>query len=132
MFKEFYMSTMSLAGKVVFNHITKPDVYKGTEKYALTIALDKDSKKIAEKKGLKTKEYDGETQLTATRKVDFGAPRVYNRDKDEVGVGHLSLFGDEVTLKVKSGRGDWSAFSYLEAVRVEEKAEEGEYDDSDF
>ena len=62
----------------------------------------------------------------------FGAPRVYNRDRDEVGVGHLSLFGDEVTLKGQVRQGDWSAFSYLEAVRVEEKAEEGEYDDSDF
>jgi len=127
------MSAMSLAGTVVFNHILKPDVYKGTEKYSLTIALDKDSKKLAEKKGLKTKEYDGATQITATRKIDFGAPKVYNVDKEEVGINHLSLFGDAVTIKVKPGKGDWSAFSYLEAIRVEEKADGvGDVDPSDF
>ena len=127
------MSAMSLAGKVVFNHVTKPDVYKGTEKYSLTIALDKDSKKLAEKNGLKTKEYDGDTQLTATRKFDFGAPKVYNVDRDEVGVNHLSLYGDTVTIKVKPGKNEWSAFSYLEAVRVEEQADgAGELDESDF
>ena len=133
MLQELYMSAMSLAGTVVFNHILKPDVYKGTEKYSLTIALDKDSKKLAEKKGLKTKEYDGATQLTSTRKIDFGAPKVYNADKEEVSINHLSLYGDTVTVKVKPGKGDWSAFTYLEAVRVEEKADgAGELDESDF
>jgi len=127
------MSAMSLVGTVVFNHVLKPDVYKGTEKYSLTIALDKDSKKLAEKQGLKTKEYDGATQITATRKIDFGAPKVYNKDKDEVGVNHLSLFGDDIVMKVKPGKGKWNAFAYLEAVRVEEKAAGVEdIDQSDF
>jgi len=127
------MNALSLAGKVVFNHITKPDVYKGTEKYSLTIALDKDSAKLAELAGLKTNDYDGAKQITCKRKIDFGAPKVYNKDKDEVGVNHLSLFGDTVVMKVKPGKGDWSAFAYLEAVRVEEKAEGVEdIDQSDF
>ena len=41
------MSAMSLAGKVVFNQVTTPDVYKGTEKYSLTIAFS--SKAITSK-----------------------------------------------------------------------------------
>jgi hypothetical protein len=127
------MSAMSLVGKVVFNQVTTPDVYKGTEKYSLTIALDKDSKKLAEKSGLKTSEYDGATQITMKRKVDFGLPKIYNRDKEDVGVGHLSLFGDDVTVKVKQGKGEWDAYVYLEAIRVEQKAEGVEDADlSDF
>ena len=127
------MSAMSLVGKVVFNQVTTPDVYKGTEKYSLTIALDKDSKKLAEKSGLKTSEYEGATQITAKRKVDFGLPRIYNKDKEDVGVGHLSLFGDDVTVKVKQGKGEWDAYVYLEAIRVEQKAEGVEDADlSDF
>ena len=127
------MSAMSLTGKVVFNHVTKPDVYKGQEKYSLTIALDKNSKKQAEKLGLKTSEYEGATQITAKRKVDFGLPKIYNSDKDEVGINHLSLFGDEVTVKVKQGKGDFDAYTYLEAIRVEAKAEGvEEADPSDF
>ena len=127
------MSAMSLTGKVVFNHVTKPDVYKGQEKYSLTIALDKNSKKQAEKLGLKTSEYEGATQITAKRKVDFGLPKIYNKDKEDVGVGHLSLFGDDVTVKVKQGKGEWDAYVYLEAIRVERKAEGVEDADlSDF
>jgi hypothetical protein len=127
------MSAMSLVGKVVFNQVTTPDVYKGTEKYSLTIALDKDSKKLAEKSGLKTNEYEGATQITMKRKVDFGLPKIYNKDKEDVGVGHLSLFGDDVTVKVKQGKGEWDAYVYLEAIRVEQKAEGVEDADlSDF
>ena len=127
------MSAMSLVGKVVFNQVTTPDVYKGTEKYSLTIALDKDSKKLAEKSGLKTSEYEGATQITAKRKVDFGLPKIYNKDKEDVGVGHLSLFGDDVTVKVKQDKGEWDAYVYLEAIRVEQKAEGVEDADlSDF
>ena len=50
------MSDLTLTGDVVFNHVTQPDTYKGDTKYSLTIALDKNSKKAAEKLGLKTKE----------------------------------------------------------------------------
>ena len=127
------MSAMSLAGKVVFNQVAKPDEYEGVEKYALTIALDKASKQIAEKLGLKTSQYEGATQITMKRKVDFGLPKIYNKDKELVDVNHLSFFGDEVTVKVKQGKGKWDAFAYLEAIRVEQKAEGvEEADQSDF
>jgi hypothetical protein len=133
MYKELCMSAMSLAGKVVFNQVTKPDVYKGQEKYSLTISLDKDSKKLAEKKGLKTSEYEGATQITMKRKVDFGLPQIYNSDRELKDVNHLSLFGDDVTVKVKQGKGDYDAYVYLEAIRVEQKAEGVEDADlSDF
>jgi len=124
---------MTLTGKVVFNHVTKPDNYKGTERYALTIALDKSGKKLAEKAGLKTSEYEGNTQVTARRKIEFDLPRIYNRDKELVDVGHLSLYGDQVTMKVKQGKGDYSGYTYLEAIRVDEKAEGVEdYQDGEF
>ena len=45
---------LPLTGEVVFNKLTTPDVFMGTSKYTLTIALDKDGKKLAEKNGLKT------------------------------------------------------------------------------
>jgi hypothetical protein len=124
---------MTLTGKVVFNHVTKPDNFKGTERYALTVALDKAGKKLAEKAGLKTSEYQGNIQVTSRRKVEFDLPKIYNKDKEEVGVGHLSLFGDQVSVRVKQGKGEFSGYTYLEAIRVDEKAEGvADYDESEF
>ena len=91
------------------------------------------SKKTAEKAGLKTSEYEGNVQITSRRKVDFDRPKIYNKDRDLVDVGHLSLFGDKVTVAVKQGKGDYSEYTYLEAIRVEEKAEGVEdFDPSEF
>jgi len=128
------MSDMTLTGDVVFNHVTHPDTFRGDTKYSLTIALDKNSKKLAEKAGLKTNEYEGKTQLTSKRKVDFEAPKIFNADKEEVSINHLSLFGDKVTVLVQQGKGEFSPFTYLKRIRVDEKAEgvDGDYDPSDF
>jgi len=124
---------VSLTGEVVFNHVTKPDNYMGASTYKLTIALDEDGKKVAEKNGLATKEYNGLTQLTSKRKVDFGEPKVYNADKELVTANHLSLYGDKVTMQVKKGKAPYDAYTYLEKVRVEEKAQgSGDYDPSEF
>jgi hypothetical protein len=124
---------LSLTGEVVFNKITSPDTYKGISKYTLTIALDKEGKKLAEKNGLVTKDHKGKTQITAKRKVEFERPKIYNSDKEEVDVTHLSLFGDKVTMLVKKGKEPYDNYSYLERVRVEEKAEgASDYDPADF
>ena len=124
---------ISLTGEVVFNKITQPDVFKGQSKYTLTMALDKAGVKEAEKNGLATKEYEGKTQLTSKRKVDFGQPKIYNADKEEVESTHLSMFGDKVTVLVKKGKEPYDAYTYLERIRVEEKAEGAtEYDMSEF
>jgi len=124
---------ISLTGEVVFNKITQPDVYKNQSKYTMTISLDKSGIEQAEKNGLVTKEYEGKTQLTAKRKVDFGQPKIYNSDKDEVDATHLSLFGDKVTMLVKKGKEPYDGYTYLERVRVEEKADGvDEYDPSEF
>ena len=124
---------LSLTGEVVFNKITVPDEFKGQNRYTLTIALDKAGKKLAEKSGLVTKEYEGKTQITAKRKVEYGMPKVYNADKEEVDSTHLSLFGDSVTMLVKQGKDPYDGYSYLERVRVDEKAEGvEEYDHSEF
>jgi hypothetical protein len=124
---------LPLTGEVVFNKLMQPDVFMGNSKYTLTIALDKDGKKLAEKNGLATKEYDGKLQITAKRKVDFGQPKVFNADKEEVDASHVSLFGDKVTMLVKKGKAPYDAYTYLERVRVDAKAEGVEdYDQSDF
>jgi len=125
---------LSLTGEVVFNKILIPDEYLGNKRYTLTINLDKDGIKLAEKNGLKTDDYKGKTQITSKRKVEYGMPKVYNADKEETDATHLSLFGDKVTMLVKQGKQkENSAYTYLERVRVEEKAEGvGEYDYSEF
>jgi hypothetical protein len=124
---------ISLTGEVVFNKITQPDVYKNQSKYTMTISLDKSGIKQAEKNGLVTKEYEGKTQITSKRKVDFGQPKIYNADKDEVDATHLSLFGDKVTMLVKKGKEPYDGYTYLERVRVDEKADGvEEYDPSEF
>ncbi len=124
---------ISLTGEVVFNKITQPDVFKGQSKYTLTMALDKKGIKEAEKNGLATKDYEGKTQLTSKRKVDFGQPKIYNADKEEVESTHLSMFGDKVTVLVKKGKEPYDAYTYLERIRVEEKAEGAtEYDMAEF
>jgi len=95
--------------------------------------LDKAGKKLAEKAGLKTSEYDGNIQITSRRKIDFDRPKIYNSSKEEVGVGHLSLYGDTVSMRVKQGKGDFSEYTYLEAIRVDEKADGVEdFDPSEF
>ena len=124
---------LPLTGEVVFNKLTTPDVYMGASKYTLTISLDKAGKKLAEKNGLATKEYEGKTQITAKRKFDFGQPKIFNADKVEVDASHVSLFGDKVTMLVKKGKAPYDAYTYLERVRVDEKAEGvEEYDLAEF
>ena len=124
---------LSLTGEVVFNHVTVPDNYKGDEKYVLTIALDKNGTTIAEKAGLALKDYKGLKQITAKRKVSFEPPKIYNADKEEVDVNHLSLFGDTVTMLVKKGKAPYDAYTYLERIRVDAKAEgASDYDPSEF
>jgi hypothetical protein len=124
---------LPLTGEVVFNKLTTPDVYMGASKYTLTISLDKEGKKLAEKNGLATKEYEGKTQITAKRKFDFGQPKIFNADKVEVDASHVSLFGDKVTMLVKKGKAPYDAYTYLERVRVDEKAEGvEEYDLAEF
>lgn len=124
---------VSLTGEVVFNHVGKPDNFMGTSTYKITVALDKEGLKTAEKEGLALKEYKGLQQITSKRKVDFGEPQVYNADKELVGANHLSLFGDKVTIQVKKGKAPYDAYTYLEKIRVEEKAEgAGDYEPSEF
>ena len=125
---------LSLTGTTVFNKLLVPDNFEGAERYTLTINLDKDGKKVAEKNGLKTFPYKDQTQITAKRKVEYGLPKVYNADKEETNATHLSVFGDQVTMLVKQGKQERNnAYTYLERVRVDEKAEGvADYDYSEF
>ena len=124
---------IALTGEVVLNIVGTPYTYKGQNKYALTLALDKAGKKLAEKNGLATKDYEGKTQITSKRKVDFGQPKVYDSEKNEVDANHLSMFGDKVTMLVKKGKAPYANYTYLERIRVEEKAERvTDYDPAEF
>jgi len=124
---------LALTGEVVFNKIMNPDNFMGQSKYSLTIALDKKGKKEAEKNGLHTEDYKGNTQITAKRKAEFNQPDVYNSLKEKVEPTHLSLFGDKVTMLVKKGKPPYDNYCYLERIRVEEKAEgSSDYDPAEF
>jgi hypothetical protein len=125
---------LSLTGITVFNKLLVPDNFEGAERYTLTINLDKDGIKVAEMNGLKTFPYKDQTQITAKRKVEYGLPKVYNADKEETNATHLSVFGDQVTMLVKQGNQERnSAYTYLERIRVDEKAEGvADYDYSEF
>ena len=58
---------------------------------------------------------------------------MYNADKELVTANHLSLYGDKVTMQVKKGKAPYDAYTYLEKVRVEEKAQgSGDYDPAEF
>ena len=58
---------------------------------------------------------------------------MYDSEKNEVYATHLSLFGDKVTMLVKKGKEPYDNYTYLERVRVEEKAEGvTDYDHSEF
>jgi len=121
----------SLSGQVAFNHVTVPDRYKGKGEptYKLTINLDEDSLKVAEKREVTVKPYKDLMQVSASRLVEFGEPEVYNSDRELVGREHLSLFNDKVTILVSQGK---KGTVYLEKIRVEEKATPQDYDPSDF
>jgi hypothetical protein len=121
----------SLSGQVAFNHVTVPDRFegKGAPTYKLTINLDEDSLKVAEKREVTVKPYKDLMQVSASRLVEFGEPEVYNSDRELVGREHLSLFNDKVTILVSQGK---KGTVYLEKIRVEEKATPQDYDPSDF
>jgi len=126
------MSKISLSGTVAFNHVTKPDTVKGNTRYKITISLDKESAKAAEKAGIALSEWEGKKQVSATRKLEYGEPQVYNSDKQLVDVNHLSLYNDKVTILCAQGKDEWADRLYLDRIRVDEKAVDSEYDPSDF
>jgi hypothetical protein len=137
------MSTLTVTGRVVFNHVTEPDrfenaPFKADPQYSITLALDSAGIEVAKTAGLKVSTHkdsekipEGETQLLAKRKEEFGQPKVYNSEKQEAGANHLSLFGDTVAVELDINK---TGAHYLgKRLRVEEKAVDGgDYDPADF
>jgi hypothetical protein len=114
-----------------FVHIAYPDNYKGTEKYKITLTLDKKNAEIFKKAGVNLKEYNGEPQVSMSRKLDFGQPPVFDADGERIPASELSQFGDLVRVVAKAGKGDYSQYAYVDKIKLLQKNEEaGELDEA--
>lgn len=109
-----------------FVHIAEPDNFKGTEKYKITLTLDKKNTEIFKKAGIKIKEYKGEAQVGMSRKLDFGQPPVYNAEGERIPASELSRYGDLVRVVAKAGKGDFSQYAYVDKIKLLQKNEEAE------
>jgi len=126
------MSTEKPSSEIVaegisgFVHISEPDNYKGTEKYKITLTLDKKNSDIFKKAGIALKEYKGEPQVSMGRKLSFGQPKVYDANGERIDASELSRYGDLVRVVAKAGKGEWSKYAYIEAVKLLQKNEQAE------
>lgn len=109
-----------------FVHIAEPDNFKGTEKYKITLTLDKKNADIFKKAGIELKEYKGEPQVSMSRKLDFGQPPVYDLDGERIPASELSRYGDLVRVVAKAGKGDYSQYAYVDKIKLLQKNEEAE------
>lgn len=107
-----------------FVHVATPDFFKGTEKYKITLTLDKKNAELFTKAGIKLKEYNGEPQVSMSRKVDFGQPPVYDADGERISADELSRYGDLVRVVAKAGKGDYSQYAYVDKIKLLQKNEE--------
>lgn len=107
-----------------FVHVAEPDNYKGTEKYKITLTLDKKNAEAFKKAGVELKEYKGEPQVSMSRKLDFGQPPVYDADGERIPASELSRYGDLVRVVAKAGKGDWSKYAYVDKIKLLQKNEE--------
>lgn len=109
-----------------FVHIAEPDNFKGSEKYKITLTLDKKNAEVFKKAGIKMKEYKGEPQVSMSRKLDFGQPPVYDADGERIPASELSRYGDLVRVVAKAGKGDYSEYAYVDKIKLLQKNEEAE------
>lgn len=125
-----YMSDVSkelvVEGVSGFVHIAEPDNFRGTEKYKITLTLDKKNADIVKKAGVEIKEYKGEPQMSMSRRLDFGPPPVYNADSERIPASELSRYGDLVRVVARQGKGEWSKYAYVDKVKLLQKNEEAE------
>lgn len=125
---ELYMTTVSneivAEGVSGFVHVAQPDNFKGSEKYKITLTLDKKNADVFKKAGIKLKEYNGEPQVSMSRKLDFGQPPVYDAEGERISADELSRFGDLVRVVAKAGKGDYSQYAYVDKIKLLQKNEE--------
>lgn len=107
-----------------FVHVATPDSFKGTEKYKITLTLDKKNADVFKKAGIALKEYNGEPQVSMSRKLDFGQPPVFNADGERIPASELSMYGDLVRVVAKAGKGDYSQYAYVDKIKLLQKNEE--------
>jgi len=109
-----------------FVHVAVPDDFRGTQKYKITLTLDKKNADIFKKAGISLKEYNGEPQVHMSRKVEFDQPAVYNADGERIPASELSQFGDLVRVVARAGKGDYSEYAYIDKIKLLQKNEEAE------
>ena len=107
-----------------FVHIAEPDNFRGTEKYKITLTLDKKNAEVFKKAGIKLKEYKGEPQVSMSRKLDFGQPAVYDADGERIPASELSRYGDLVRVVARAGKGDFSEYAYVDKIKLLQKNED--------
>lgn len=109
-----------------FVHIAEPDTFKGTTKYKITLTLDKKNAEVFKKAGVALKEYNGEPQVSMSRKLEFGAPPVYDADGERIPAHELSRYGDLVRVVAKAGKGDYAEYAYIEKIKLLQKNEDAD------
>lgn len=122
-----------ITGTVAFANLTEHESFNGTStgKYSLVVVVDDDSKATLENEGVKLKVYKNQPQRKfATKFEDFA---VIDADGEKIPKGSVR-WGDKVKVKYNVGKPHpvYGSSTYLQAIRVVEKAEVEGDDDSDF
>jgi hypothetical protein len=61
-----------------------------------------------------------------SRKVEFGAPVVYNAEGERIPNNELSQYGDLVRVVATAGKGDYSQYAYINKIKLLQKNTEAE------
>jgi len=125
------MTTLTATGTVAFVNIDTPDNFMGTESYNITMGLESEDAEFLAKEGVKLREYNGVPQRKFTRKVEFGQPRVYNAEGNEIEANTIS-WGDRVRILYSMGKGNSLGRGvYLNKIKLLEKGEMEAPEDTD-
>lgn len=122
---------LTATGTVAFVNIDTPDNFMGTESYNITLGLEAESSEFLAKEGVKLREYEGVPQRKFTRKVEFGQPKVYDAEGNEIEPTAIS-WGDKVRVLYSMGKGNSLGRGvYLNKVKLLEKGESEEHEEVD-
>jgi len=122
-----------ITGKVAFANLTEHESFNGqsTGKYSVVLSLDEDEAQKLQNEGIKIKTYKNQPQRKfATQYDNFTVVDV----DDEPLARSAIRWGDTVRVKysVSKPHPVHGSAPYLEKIRLIEKAEREDYDDSEF
>ena len=120
-----------IEGIVNFSNVTKHDVFNGqdTGAYSMTITMSEDDATTLSAQGVKIKDYQGNKQRKFKSKYDI---KLFDSEGNPYN-GEVP-YNSKVRLKFKLGNAHpvHGVATYLEAVKVLEKAEMLESESADF